>query len=55
VIGGIGTIFVVGAVALLWPQVRRFGSLQDARPLPEPGEARGFEVIVNAPLSQRND
>ena len=25
--GGIGTIIVVGAVALIWPQVRRYGKL----------------------------
>jgi MFS family permease len=30
--GGIGTILVVLAVALLFPQVRRFGSLADAKP-----------------------
>ncbi len=30
VYGGIGTILVVTAVALKWPQVRRFGSLTDA-------------------------
>jgi len=35
VAGGIGSIVVVGAVALLWPQVRRFGSLRDARPIEE--------------------
>lgn len=27
--GGIGTILVVGAVALLWPEVRRLGRLND--------------------------
>src|SRR6185437_5431315 len=30
--GGIGTLVVVGAVAAMWPQIRRFGSLEDARP-----------------------
>lgn len=30
VAGGIGTLVVVGLVALIWPQVRRFGSLHDA-------------------------
>jgi MFS family permease len=30
--GGIGTIVVVILTALIWPQVRRFGSLQDAKP-----------------------
>jgi MFS family permease len=32
VLGGVGTILVVCAVAWKWPEVRRFGSLQDARP-----------------------
>jgi MFS family permease len=31
VAGGIGTILVVGLVALVWPSVRRFGSLHDAK------------------------
>jgi hypothetical protein len=35
VIGGIGTILVVLMVVVLWPDVRRFGSLKDARPLDE--------------------
>jgi len=30
VLGGIGTIATVVAVAMIWPEVRRFGSLQDA-------------------------
>ncbi|MGE5612184.1 MAG: MFS transporter [Bacillota bacterium] len=30
--GGVGTILVVLAIALLFPQVRRFGSLADAKP-----------------------
>jgi hypothetical protein len=25
--GGIGTVIVVGAVALIWPQIRRYGKL----------------------------
>jgi MFS family permease len=33
VYGGIGTIVVVAAVAAKWPQLRKFGSLVDARPL----------------------
>jgi MFS family permease len=28
VVGGVGTMLVVGAVALAWPEVRRFGSLE---------------------------
>jgi MFS family permease len=35
VAGGIGTILVVMAVAGIWPQVRRFGSLADAKPIDE--------------------
>jgi MFS family permease len=35
VFGGIMTVFVVAAVAWLWPQVRQFGSLKDARPMEE--------------------
>jgi hypothetical protein len=27
VTGGIGTTMVVGAVALIWPQIRRYGKL----------------------------
>lgn len=33
VAGGVGTLIVVALVALLSPQIRKFGSLQDARPL----------------------
>jgi len=33
--GGIGTILVVFGVAAIWPQVRKFGSLADARPIEE--------------------
>jgi MFS family permease len=32
VLGGIGSILAVVVVGLLWPQVRRFGPLSDARP-----------------------
>ena len=35
VFGGVMTIVVVAAAAWLWPEVRRFGSLKDARPLEE--------------------
>src|SRR5436190_206445 len=28
--GGVGTLLVVGAVALIWPEVRRFGRLEEA-------------------------
>ena len=30
VAGGIGTLLVVGIVALIWPRVRRFGSLGES-------------------------
>jgi MFS family permease len=36
VAGGIGTIVVVLSVAGVWPQVRKFGSLADAKPVEEP-------------------
>jgi predicted MFS family arabinose efflux permease len=36
--GGIGTILVVMGVALVWPQVRRLGSLHDVRPLETEGQ-----------------
>jgi MFS family permease len=42
--GGIGTILVVIAVALIWPEVMKFGSLVDARPMEE--LKTGFEVVV---------
>jgi hypothetical protein len=36
--GGIGTLLVVAATAVIWPQVRRFGSLGEAKPMqPAPG------------------
>ena len=34
--GGFGTLAVVAVIALLFPQVRRFGSLHDARPIEKP-------------------
>ena len=36
VAGGIGTVLVVLTVAVIWPQVRRFGSLAEAKPIDEP-------------------
>jgi MFS family permease len=33
--GGIGTLIVVGLTTFIWPQVRKFGSLVDARPEPQ--------------------
>jgi MFS family permease len=38
VIGAIGTLVVVAAIAYLAPQVRRLGSLRDVRPIEEPAE-----------------
>jgi MFS family permease len=43
-VGGVGTLAVVAAVALKWPQVRRLGSLQDVRPMD--AEPPGFPVQV---------
>ena len=40
VFGGIGAIAVVGAVAMAWPQVRRFGSLRDAQAVEDEFAAR---------------
>jgi hypothetical protein len=34
--GGVGTILVVIASALTWPQLLKIGSLQDVRPVSEP-------------------
>ena len=48
VAGGIGTILVVLAVNAIWPQVRRFGSLADARPAEDEPSPQGFEVIQKA-------
>jgi hypothetical protein len=44
--GGIGTILVVLGVAWLWPQVREFGSLQEAVPAAIP------ETIAGAPAER---
>lgn len=41
--GGMGTIVVVGVIALLIPQVRRLGALKDIRPAEE-AEPGGFPV-----------
>lgn len=39
--GGIGTLIVVGATALLSPRLRAFGALNDARPEEEPVTPKG--------------
>jgi MFS family permease len=46
VAGGIGTIVAVILVGSIWPQVRRFGSLADARP--ETADTSGSDVIAAA-------
>jgi MFS family permease len=38
VTGGIGTILVVGAVALLWPEIRKYGRLDGSAPAPVKSE-----------------
>jgi MFS family permease len=48
VFGGIGTLVVVVSVNFLWPQVRRFGSLADARPV-ESDEPGGPALKVAGP------
>lgn len=45
VLGGVGTIAVVAAVAGLWPQVRQLGSLRDIRPMRTP---RAVDEVVPA-------
>ena len=35
ILGGVGTLIVVIVTAITWPQVARFGSLQDAKPIEE--------------------
>jgi MFS family permease len=40
VYGGIGTVLVVAAVAVKWPQVWKFGSLEEAKPIEGNGEKR---------------
>lgn len=37
--GGIGTVLVVLAVALIWPQIRHLDSLHDTKPMDEPEPA----------------
>jgi hypothetical protein len=39
VLGGIGSIVVVALVALLWPPLRRFGSLVDVKPIEETADS----------------
>ncbi|HEY2585294.1 MAG TPA: MFS transporter [Tepidisphaeraceae bacterium] len=49
VLGGFGSIATVIAVALIWPQVRRFGRLTDARPMePDNALAPGLPVANDA-------
>jgi hypothetical protein len=47
VLGGIGSIITVITIALIWPQIRRFGALADVRPIErDADQARGFEPVV---------
>jgi hypothetical protein len=48
VFGGAMTIVVVLAVATIWPQVRAFGSLRDAKPVEEDG-SEGSEILPAKP------
>ena len=48
VFGGIGSVLVVLTVALLWPPLRKFGSLADVRPVEDP--AREPAVTPGASL-----
>ena len=48
VLGGIGTLVVVTAANFTWPQIRRFGSLADARPV-ESDEPIGPTLKVASP------
>ena len=48
VAGGVGTLLVVAGVAAMWPQVRRFGSLKDAKPMPE-DEAPSLQPVPANP------
>jgi hypothetical protein len=48
VFGGVMTVVVVGAIGWIWPQVRQFGSLRDARPVEE-DEPPGFPAIPASP------
>ena len=61
VAGGIGTIVVVLTVAGVWPQVRRFGALDDAKPIEETAafdvaspKAESSAVIFNAGVTISN-
>ena len=47
VLGGVGALAVVAAVALAWPQLRRFGSLHDARPI-DHDMAEGLPIPLTA-------
>ena len=49
VLGGVGSILTVIAVALIWPQVRRFGSLADARPVETDDALAARPAVSHAP------
>jgi MFS family permease len=46
--GGIGTLCVVIATALIWPEVRKFGSLKDAVPI----SPAGAQPLPGAPAAE---
>ena len=46
--GGIGTLVVVIATALIWPEVRKFGSLKDAVPI----SVAGAQPLPGAPAAE---
>jgi MFS family permease len=57
VFGGIGTLVVVGIVALVWPQVVRLGALRDIKPTapPEADKTHGFPVVTAADAPQPSE
>lgn len=54
VFGGIGSVLTVIIIAMIWPQIRQFGSLADARPIEVDADNdahRGFPVADVRPAS----
>lgn len=48
VLGGVGSALTVIIIALVWPQIRQFGSLADARPIEldsDENGGRGYHVV----------
>lgn len=46
IMGGIGSIVVVSVVAMLWPPLRKFGSLVDVRPIEQDAEPGEFPISL---------